>query len=69
MMSTTPTPTTDTERLDWVLLNRNFRVQGNDAKGWCILDCSKGLTFITKGHPTARLAIDAAMEVYPLQRS
>lgn len=51
----------DAERLDYVLTNRNHRVQGSDAKGWCVLDCSNGLTFIVRNAQTARAAIDAAM--------
>lgn len=46
----------DTERLDWLLKNDCMRVQGG-----AVLDCSDGLTCVTRGHKTAREAIDAAM--------
>lgn len=52
----------DAERLDWVLANRHLRVQGNDENGWCVLDCSDGLTFMVKDAATAREAIDAAID-------
>lgn len=51
----------DGERLDYVLTNRNHRVRGSDAKGWCVLDCSNGLEFIVRHAQTARAAIDAAI--------
>jgi hypothetical protein len=50
----------DAARLDWVLSNRNHRVQGSDTKGWCVLDCSNGLTFVVRDADTARQAIDKA---------
>ncbi len=53
----------ESARLDWLLTNRNYRVQGSDAKGWFVLDCGNGLTFITRGHATPRDAIDAAMAI------
>lgn len=60
---------TDTERLEWLVTGtgkqRAARVQGNDDRGWCVLDCSDGLTFMARGHKTFREAIDAAMEKYP----
>ncbi len=52
----------DAERLDWVLAHRNHRVQGNDARGWYVMDCSNGLTFVVRDAKTSRLAIDAAMQ-------
>jgi hypothetical protein len=52
----------DAERLDWILANRHLRAQGNDENGWCVLDCSDGLTFVVKDAATAREAIDAAIE-------
>ena len=50
----------DAARLDWVVKNRNLRVQGSDESGWVVLDCGDGLTFVTQGHSTYRAAIDAA---------
>lgn len=50
----------DAGRLDWVIANRNLRVQGKGAN-WMVLDCRDGLTFITQDHSTPREAIDAAI--------
>lgn len=51
----------DSERLDWVIANRLYRVQGSDKTGWCVLDCSNGLEFLVKDARTHREAIDAAI--------
>lgn len=52
----------DAVRLDWLMSrdNRSIRVQGN-GNNWSVLDCSNGLTFITRDQPSARAAIDAAI--------
>ena len=51
----------DSQRLEWVLTHRTYRVQGSDERGWFVLDNSNGLTFLTEKHPTYRAAIDAAI--------
>lgn len=54
----------DAGRLDWLVKERNIRIQGSDERGWVALDCSNGLTFIagrTTQLRTSREAIDAAM--------
>jgi len=52
----------DTKRLDFMLDQGGFiRVQGNDKRGWCVMDCGYGLTFTVDNKPTAREAIDAAI--------
>ncbi len=57
--------TNDTQRLNWLLAHRFLRVQGTDERGWCVLDCSNGLTFVVQHANTAREAIDQAMELEP----
>jgi hypothetical protein len=52
----------DSARLDWVIRNRDMRVQGDDHRGWHVLDCSDGLTFVVREEGSFRSAIDAAME-------
>jgi len=52
----------DTERLDWILSNRMYRVKGSDLHGWAVLDCSDGLEYLTEKHATSRDAIDAAIQ-------
>lgn len=61
------TERTDTERLDWLLDRRNsmLKVQGTDERGWSVLDQSNGLTFVARGLPTSRAAIDTAMDMRP----
>lgn len=54
----------DGARLDWLVSNSMKKVQGRDGN-WCVLDMSNGLSFITKGHPTFRSAIDAARGADP----
>lgn len=51
----------DAAMLDWVIVNRNMRVQGRGASGWFVMDCNNGLTFYVDGAPTYRDAIRAAM--------
>ncbi len=52
----------DTKRLDWVICNRDMRVQGDDSRGWHVLDCSDGLTFVVREEGSFRSAIDSAMK-------
>jgi ribosome-associated translation inhibitor RaiA len=57
------------ERLKWVLENSLFRVQGSNEHGWCVLDCSNGITFLTKEkHPDYNMAIDEAMAILAERR-
>lgn len=61
---------TDSARLEWLIVGAGYkkaaRVIGSDARGsWGVCDCSNGLTFMSRGLPTFRAAIDAAMEKYP----
>lgn len=52
----------DAERLDWVICNRDMRVQGDDSRGWHVFDCSDGLTFVVREEGSFRSAIDSAMK-------
>jgi hypothetical protein len=53
----------DAQRLDWLVSDaargQALRVQGNDQRGWRVLDMSHGLVIFGEGK-TARAAIDAA---------
>jgi hypothetical protein len=52
----------DRARLEWWIKNgSNLRLQGNDKVGWSIMDCGSGLTFLIRGAPSFRTAIDEAM--------
>jgi hypothetical protein len=56
---------TDTDRLEFVLQHSEFRVMGCDERRrWTVWDCSNGLTQLGETKPTAREAIDSAMEAY-----
>lgn len=48
-------------RIDWVSTHPGFRIQGNDEKQWCILDCRHGIHYLVVGAPTYRDAVDRAM--------
>jgi len=50
----------DAGRLEWVVKNKQMRVQGRDDS-WFVLDCGNGLTFVTDRKLTYREAIDTAM--------
>lgn len=51
----------DAERLDWVIRNPIFRVIGRDNEhGWSVMNQSNGLSFVVRGLPTYRDAIDTA---------
>ena len=58
----------DRERLAWIIENRHMRVQGTDERGWCVMDCSNGLTFVVNNAKTYDDAIDQAMKLRPLDR-
>lgn len=55
----------DTTRLEWLVIgvgrDKAARVMGNDKNGWSVCDCSNGLTFMSRGCPSFRAAIDEAM--------
>ncbi len=60
---------TDTARLEWLVVGsgkkRAAYVSGSEKKGWAVMDCHDGLTFMSWGLPTWREAIDVAMEKHP----
>lgn len=59
----------DSVRLAWVIENSMVRVQGSDERGWMVLDCSNGLTFLTKEkHKSYNEAIDEAMAIIANRR-
>jgi hypothetical protein len=55
----------DTRRLEWLVTGagaqKAAKVMGSDERGWGVCDCSDGLTFMSRGRPTFRDAIDAAI--------
>jgi hypothetical protein len=59
----------DSARLEWLVTGtgavKASRVMGSDERGWSVCDCSDGLTFLSRGLPTWREAIDKAMEKAP----
>jgi hypothetical protein len=59
----------DAARLEWLVTGEGKRravsISGNDTKGWGVLACNDGLTFLSRGHKTFRDAIDAAMLKHP----
>lgn len=54
------------DRLAWIIENRHLRVQGTDERGWSVLDCSNGLTFLVEKADSYVEAIDEAMKLRPL---
>lgn len=59
----------DTARLEWLVIGRgrekSAKVMGSDKNGWSVCDCSDGLTFMSRGCPSFRSAIDEAMMKHP----
>lgn len=55
----------DTARLEWLVIGGGKKIHahiaGSDEKGWAVMDCSNGLTFVARGQKTFREAIDAAI--------
>jgi len=56
---------TDTQMLDWLIRHDTMHIMGSDTRGWMVSDCSDGLVILTRGHPTYRAAIAAAMKEHP----
>jgi hypothetical protein len=58
----------DSARLEWLVIGEGKRraayVSGG-TNGWGVLACNDGLTFMSRGLPTFREAIDVAMAKYP----
>jgi hypothetical protein len=65
-------PITDADRLEWLIegggARKAAKVMGSNERGWSVCDCSDGLTFISRGLPTMREAIDAAMVALMTQK-
>jgi hypothetical protein len=55
------------DRLAWIIENKALRVQGTDERGWSIMDCSDGLTFLVRHAKTYEEAIDEGMKKRPLK--
>jgi len=50
----------DGQRLDFIVARPHLRIAGSNDRGWSVMDCSNGLTFVVRNQPTFRAAIDAA---------
>lgn len=59
----------DTARLEWLVIGTGKKlaahISGSDQRGWAVMDCSDGLTFLSRNRPTWRDAIDEAMRRRP----